>query len=77
MARNDTSNIFKNYPDALTLGEFAEMLGISQKLASKLIRTGEIDDLSKKELIDRKHAINLFKLRPMPYFCYGDGNADR
>ena len=43
MARNDTSNIFKNYPDALTLGEFAEMLGISQKLASKLIRTGEID----------------------------------
>ena len=33
MARNDTSNIFKNYPDALTLGEFAEMLGISQKLA--------------------------------------------
>ena len=43
MARNDTSNIFKNYPDALTLGEFAEMLGISQKLASKLIRTGEIE----------------------------------
>ena len=43
MARNDTSNIFKNYPDALTLCEFAEMLGISQKLASKLIRTGEID----------------------------------
>ena len=28
MARNDTSNIFKNYPDALTLCEFAEMLGI-------------------------------------------------
>ena len=26
MARNDTNNIFKNYPDALTLGEFAEML---------------------------------------------------
>ena len=43
MARNDTNNIFKNYPDALTLCEFAEMLGISQKLASKLIRTGEID----------------------------------
>ena len=43
MARNDTSNIFKNYPDALTLCEFSEMLGISQKLASKLIRTGEID----------------------------------
>ena len=43
MARNDTSNIFKNYPDALTLCEFAEMLGISQKLASKLIRIGEID----------------------------------
>ena len=43
MARNDTSNIFKNYPDALTLGEFSEMLGISQKLASKLIRTGEIE----------------------------------
>ena len=43
MSRNDTSNIFKNYPDALTLCEFSKMLGISQKLASKLIRTGEIE----------------------------------
>ena len=35
MARNDTNNIFKNYPDALTLGEFAEMLGISQNTYSQ------------------------------------------
>ena len=43
MTKNEMNIVFKDYPDALTLCEFAEMLGISQKLASKLIRTGEID----------------------------------
>lgn len=43
MTKNEMNIVFKDYPDALTLCEFAEMLGISQKLASKLIRTGEIE----------------------------------
>ena len=43
MTKNEMNLVFKDYPDALTLCEFAKMLGISQKLASKLIRTGEIE----------------------------------
>ena len=43
MTKNEMNIVFKDYPDALTLCEFSEMLGISQKLASKLIRTGEIE----------------------------------
>ena len=43
MTKNKMNIVFKDYPDALTLCEFAEMLGISQKLASKLIHTGEIE----------------------------------
>ena len=43
MTKNEMNIVFKDYPDALTLCEFAKMLGISQKLASKLIRTGEIE----------------------------------
>ena len=35
------------------------------------IRTGEIDDKAKKELIDKKHKNNLFKLKLMPVFDAG------
>lgn len=52
-------------------------LGFSYGTLDRYIRTGEINNQSEKELIDRKHAMNLFKLRPMPYFMYGDGTADR
>ena len=33
-----------------------------------LVSEGEIEDLDKKELIDRKHRMNLFKLELMPSF---------
>ena len=52
-------------------------LGFTYAVLDKYIRTGEIDDLKTKELIDRKHKLNLFKLRVMPGFIYGDGTADR
>ena len=42
MTKSNAKNTFKSYPDALTLTELAKMLGISQKLASRLIRNGEI-----------------------------------
>ena len=45
MTKNEMNTVFKDYPDALTLYEFSKMLGISQKLASKLIRTGEIETI--------------------------------
>ena len=45
-----------------------ENLGFSYAELDRYIRTGCIDDQRKKELIDRRHAANLFKLQPMPVF---------
>ena len=45
-----------------------ENLGFTYAELDRYIRTGEIDDLDKKELIDRKHKANLFKLQLMPTF---------
>ncbi len=45
-----------------------ENLGFTYAELDRYIRTGEIDDLQKKELIDRKHKANLFKLELMPCF---------
>ena len=35
-------NIFANYPDSMTLRDVANALGISTKLASRLVREGNI-----------------------------------
>ena len=43
-------------------------LGFTYAELDKYIRTGEIEDKEKKDLIDRKHKINLFKLELMPSF---------
>ena len=45
-----------------------ENLGFTYSELDKYIRTGEIEDKSKKELIDTKHRNNLFKLELMPSF---------
>lgn len=45
-----------------------ENLGFSYAELDVYIRTGEISDPEKKELIDRKHRANLFKLQLMPSF---------
>ena len=45
-----------------------ENLGFTYAELDRYIRTGEIDDLEKKALIDRKHKANLFKLELMPCF---------
>lgn len=45
-----------------------ENLGFTYAELDKYIRTGEIEDKSKKELIDKKHKANLFKLQLMPAF---------
>jgi len=36
------NNLFRNYPDAMSLSQMAECLGISTKLASKLVLSGEV-----------------------------------
>ncbi len=43
-------------------------LGFTYAELDRYIREGIIDDLEKKELIDRKHKANLFKLQLMPTF---------
>lgn len=43
-------------------------LGFTYAELDRYIRTGEIDDMDKKQLIDNKHRWNLFKLQPMPSF---------
>lgn len=45
-----------------------ENLGFTYAELDVYIRTGFIEDLSKKELIDTKHRNNLFKLQLMPSF---------
>lgn len=45
-----------------------ENLGFTYAELDIYIRTGEISDLQKKELIDRRHKANLFKLELMPSF---------
>lgn len=45
-----------------------ENLGFTYAELDVYIRTGKIDDLEKKEIIDRKHKANLFKLELMPVF---------
>lgn len=43
-------------------------LGFTYAELDRYIRTGEIDNLEHKEIIDRKHRANLFKLSFMPIF---------
>ncbi len=43
-------------------------LGFTYAVLDRYIRTGEIDDEKTKELIDRRHKANLFKLQLMPAF---------
>ena len=45
-----------------------ENLGFTYAELDVYIRTGEIKDQAKKELIDKKHKSNLFKLQLMPCF---------
>ena len=45
-----------------------ENLGFTYAELDVYIRTGRIDNPEKKELIDRKHKANLFKLQLMPMF---------
>ena len=43
-------------------------LGFTYEVLDRYIREGVIDDPATKALIDRKHALNLFKLQMMPGF---------
>lgn len=48
-----------------------DSLGFTYAELDRYIRTGEIDNPAKKELIDKRHRQNLFKLQLMPSFESG------
>lgn len=50
-------------------------LGFTYATLDCYIRTGVCDNEETKALIDRKHKMNLFKLKPMDYFPYGETKA--
>ena len=43
-------------------------LGFTYAVLDRYIRTGVCEDPDTMALIDRKHELNLFKLRPIPHF---------
>ena len=45
-----------------------ENLGFTYAMLDKYIRTGICEDETKKDIIDRRHKANLFKLEMMPMF---------
>ena len=47
-----------------------DSLGFSYDVLDKYIREGIVPDMEIKELIDKKHKQNLFKMRPMSRFVY-------
>ena len=47
-------------------------LGFTYAVLDRYIRTGEIDDKETKELIDRKHRMNEFKMKMMPAFRWDE-----
>ena len=48
-----------------------EKIGFSYAVLDKYLRTGEIDDMYVKGVIDGMHARNKFKHEPMAYFKWG------
>lgn len=60
--------------DGLTGKTDEDNLGFTYEVLDKYIRTGEIDDMYIKGIIDAKHEQNLFKLQLMPCFPYEPKN---
>ena len=62
-------HIVKKVPSDGLCGKTDEdNLGFTYAVLDRYIRTGEIDDPDTKQLIDRRHKANLFKLQLMPAF---------
>lgn len=60
--------IVKVPEDGLTGKSDEEKLGFSYEVLNRYIRTGEIDDASVKEKIDRMHRYSRFKFQTMPMY---------
>ena len=58
----------KTPSDGLTGLTDEDNLGFTYAVLDRYIRTGICEDPATKALIDRKHVMNLFKLKPIPHF---------
>lgn len=63
--------VYKTPSDGLCGKTDEDNLGFSYTILDKYLRTGICDDPKIKELIDKKHLQNKFKLELMPSFKYG------
>ncbi|MCR5302477.1 MAG: NAD(+) synthase [Lachnospiraceae bacterium] len=66
-----TALVDKTPSDGLCGKTDEDNLGFTYATLDRYIRTGEIDDPAVKELIDKKHRANAFKLKPMPGYDPG------
>ena len=60
--------VHKTPSDGLCGKTDEDNLGFTYAVLDQYIRTGVCEDPATKALIDRKHALNLFKLKPIPHF---------
>ena len=65
--------VVKTPSDGLCGKSDEDNLGFTYAVLDRYIRTGVCEDPATKELIDRKHRLNLFKLKPIPHFGYTPG----
>jgi NAD+ synthase len=60
--------VHKTPSDGLCGKTDEDNLGFTYAVLDQYIRTGVCEDPAVKALIDRKHVMNLFKLKPLPHF---------
>lgn len=64
--------VHKTPSDGLCGKTDEDNLGFTYAELDKYIKTGYIEDLNKKEIIDRKHRLNLHKLKTIPTYRQGE-----
>jgi NAD+ synthase len=69
--------VYKTPSDGLCGKSDEDNLGFTYATLDKYLRTGICEDENIKNIIDRKHKINKFKLELMPSFKYGEVKANK
>ena len=67
--------VYKTPSDGLCVKSDEENLGFTYAELDYYLRTGICENPEVKYLIDKKHALNKFKLEPMPSYKYGELKA--
>lgn len=69
--------VYKTPSDGLCGKSDEDNLGFTYATLDKYLRTGICEDENIKNIIDRKHKINKFKLELMPSYKYGEVKANK